>query len=1078
MRWRSCLAAGCAVTAMLLSSGFALLAANTLVVSPGMSIQTAINAASPGDTILIQNGTYDEALEVPAAKSDLTIQGESQAGVIIKPSGAKNVNTAGIYVNNGVSGLVLTNFTFDGSAASYKRYGIKFGTATGCALSNVTSRNCTRTGVDLLGTADMTVTNVSSLNNANGHGMQLCDCSDITLSGITVSGNAWQGVSVCTWGKYTPLGTSGIVVAGTNNFVDVFQIEEGDYAHPGVPPSGEAVISYSVDGSAGADVTFLSDDFNYVLHGTQDDSPAMDRVWFAETFDDAAAVAAVPGPVGHLFPSGRYIENLVDRSLLYASPGCSIQAAINAAQDGTTINVTAGTFDERLTIPSIHGLTLRGSGQGTILKPSSAPAGAKIIDITGADVLIDGFAFDFLGVAGNRVAINCLDSSVTFHGNTFANLSASDAAGYYSEIMAYAKAPGLSDSTRARVVFENNVFVDAGRVAVLAHYFVDLTVKNNVFVRTIDDFGYAIELGSQAVGSIVGNVILGYDTPALSDGSASGGIYIENCFTSTAFGGSGHVDKTVVVMLNTIFNNQVGIVAGNEWDGYAGDVDILVTAAQNWVLVNDNAGVQIADEDREDGSSVTYEASENTVSGNGIGYSIYTYGDGDVTVRITNDEITLNGIGVHVADYAAGASGSAYEVSIHGSSIVGNGEGIVDALDGITVDATLNWWGDPSGPSGEGSGLGDSVSGNVLFSPWLGSDPDGDAAAPGVQITGPVLIVVDDVGPVPAGGYLDAAIEGANGPMLPYDDTILVQEGSFTASAPITAAATLASAGGATATLIGGSLQLNAEGVIVGGMRTGFSIHAPIRVGAGIDASTIHINWNDIYDVVTNDGTSTLDATYNFWGEDGPDTVGDVDVAPYLPQTVDTIIGYMDEYRLEATQAIALADFVLAGLSERVAKFAVALVEKFGLSGQQVMGLIEEYGLGAVRRAYGAAGTFDEFLHLLLGYETNAPTGGAGGGAGGNADGYVAGSIVPLFLEMTDPTTGAPVTDAHVSYTVTRQLADGSPEFVGFGMMTYDAATGGYSAAFDTTGLAPGEYTVWFGADDGSTQSYTILVTE
>jgi len=39
------------------------------------------------------------------------------------------------------------------------------------------------------------------------------------------------------------------------------------------------------------------------------------------------------------------------------------------------------------------------------------------------------------------------------------------------------------------------------------------------------------------------------------------------------------------------------------------------------------------------------------------------------------------------------------------------------------LDATYNWWGDPSGPSGNGPGGGDSVSANVDFSDWLGSSP-------------------------------------------------------------------------------------------------------------------------------------------------------------------------------------------------------------------------------------------------------------------------------------------------------------------------------------------------------------------
>ena len=53
-----------------------------------------------------------------------------------------------------------------------------------------------------------------------------------------------------------------------------------------------------------------------------------------------------------------------------------------------------------------------------------------------------------------------------------------------------------------------------------------------------------------------------------------------------------------------------------------------------------------------------------------------------------------------------------------------------DALADSPVDATNNWWGDASGPSGKGFGTGDAVSDYVDYSPWTGfeplSDPDQD----------------------------------------------------------------------------------------------------------------------------------------------------------------------------------------------------------------------------------------------------------------------------------------------------------------------------------------------------------------
>ena len=305
-----------------------------------------------------------------------------------------------------------------------------------------------------------------------------------------------------------------------------------------------------------------------------------------------------------------------------------------------------------------------------------------------------------------------------------------------------------------------------------------------------------------------------------------------------------------------------------------------------------------------------------------------------------------------------------------------------------------------------------------------------------------------------------------------------VLDGSFTASTPITDGVTLLSQNGAEQTTINGSLLLNSADVIIGRMGNGFSIHCPITVGAGVDASTIHINWNDIYDVVTNGGGGWLDATFNYWGEDGPDTVGLVDVYPYLPVTAATLIGYIDEYGFRVMEAITFADLLERGLPEGKARVAALIVEKFGISQEDAMALIRQYGLGVAKRALSRPTTSTEFLLQLIGYKKEVLGGGAGGGAGGDLGGYPVGTVVPLFLAVADPFTGEDATDALVTYTLSRFLDGGMLEIVRFGVMAYDASAGGYSFGLDTTGLAAGEYGVYLGTDDGQSVTYKILLTE
>ncbi len=80
-------------------------------------------------------------------------------------------------------------------------------------------------------------------------------------------------------------------------------------------------------------------------------------------------------------------------------------------------------------------------------------------------------------------------------------------------------------------------------------------------------------------------------------------------------------------------------------------------------------------------------------------------------VTITNCDIENNGIGIWMAN------GTGNEA--HYNNIVGNTEyGALNDATANLLNATNNWWGDVSGPSGFGEGTGDKVSANVTYRPW------------------------------------------------------------------------------------------------------------------------------------------------------------------------------------------------------------------------------------------------------------------------------------------------------------------------------------------------------------------------
>jgi len=548
-----------------------------------------------------------------------------------------------------------------------------------------------------------------------------------------------------------------------------------------------------------------------------------------------------------------------------------------------------------------------------------------------------------------------------------------------------------------------------------------------------------IQFGYGASGQIVGNTVTGH-------------------WSNSPWGASGIIiasTSNVDIIQNLVQDNELGIaLAGYSVYGAPYEASNNILVKQNEIIANE--------------------------------YGISLQMDANNTLILMNN-VTGNMVGISVADYYGV---EAVGTEIHYNSIVGNVLGVENWEVDSDIDASLNWWGALSGPTadldGDGTpdyvGGGDGIYGNVIFSPWLGSSPDGEPGQWGVQITAPMLIIVDDVGPAPSVGYLNAAIEASNSANIPFADTIEVRHGTYDASEPITDSTTIVSeVGSATHTILDGALSLNMTSILIGRLRQGFTINGPISVGIGINAETIHINWNDIYGVVINNGTGTLDAIFNYWGEDGPDTVGAVAIFPLLPEPSDTIIGYIDDFDLSALRAIDFSYLLAALDKEKRALVALELMETFGFSLEDALDLIDEFRWSHVRNAMKFCdGDYDEFLARLLGYGSGGGGGGSylGGGGGGTTGtaGFCVGCPIPLQLELVHPVTGEPITDAVVSYSVCRTLPDGTIEIMMLGVMTYDGDFGAYTFDVDTSELEPGIYDIYLGTDDGRSRHFQVEV--
>ncbi len=355
-----------------------------------------------------------------------------------------------------------------------------------------------------------------------------------------------------------------------------------------------------------------------------------------------------------------------------------IRDGVNAVGDNGTVHVYDGNYEMPIDAEGRNGITVQGeSTLGTIFQPSIHISWAipgypqydsrktAIRTVGSEDIVFDKMTMDFDLIKGDNITGALYwNSTGTISNCVLKNMSAS---GYY-EMTTYLRAPDYTSTDRAQVNLLNNTFEKTGRLAVNVHDYVNVLIEDNSFDQVVDDFGYAIELGSASTGIIRNNTFANYDTWAASDQSASGAIYIENAFTS---GITTPMPKNVLVEQNEIHHCQYGVIVGNEFEGYAGNVDINATIKKNYIHDNSasesqaSGAILLTDEGKDLGSTVTASIDSNEVENNGdYGIYAYTNGNGSLSAWVRQNWIADHYTGIVIKDYGEPSS-SSYDFVVH-----------------------------------------------------------------------------------------------------------------------------------------------------------------------------------------------------------------------------------------------------------------------------------------------------------------------------------------------------------------------------------------------------------------------------
>lgn len=397
--------------------------------SPCASIQHAIDEACDGDTVRVGAGTFSEDV---AVNHLVTVVGQGIGTTIVDVSGQSGQNNAGMWVS--ADGVTLRDFTLSGNYSNPPRYGIKvshpgFARLDSVTLERLRVENIFRTGFDLNGPSNLVMTDCQAVDN-HGAGVFLLDADGAAISGLTTSGNSWAGISVATYGRYAPLGTTGVVFTGSNSFGEVavanggLQLEEGNFNNPGNPEP----ITWSSCPGDGADVTIQPADFLFALGGPQDDVNPRTRFYASL----AQAQSAAAGSPDHFLAQDRFIQ---DADCFGTTPThfhvfddagdkMSIQAAIDAADADDVVHVADGGFPGGVDIDKALTISCNNAGvpYSGFRAPESVIDGSgerEVVSLTVSDVIIDGC--ELVGDAGTTAGVQMFNGSSSINGVSVVN---------------------------------------------------------------------------------------------------------------------------------------------------------------------------------------------------------------------------------------------------------------------------------------------------------------------------------------------------------------------------------------------------------------------------------------------------------------------------------------------------------------------------------------------------------------------------------------------------------------------------------------------------------------------------------
>jgi len=454
-------------------------------------------------------------------------------------------------------------------------------------------------------------------------------------------------------------------------------------------------------------------------------------------------------------------EVWVDDDFDSATPGWNvtrfavIQDGVGAVASGGSVHVAAGIYDEQVVVDKT--LTLQGAGITTVIKPSADnltqvftglfwSGGTKNVAATivavvpGGSVTIENLKVDESLVTTKPAGADCL--AAVFYRETGGLIDTVTVAGtgaWSGSDRAYGiYLSAATNAVSVELAGSRITNVDTNGIEVMGNKLTADINHNTITGRgsVTDEVQNGVNVGRDAVATVNYNAISSLIYQPRTSWAA--GIMFDHRVSPAGKSGTASNNTITNCQIGIIFNNANASAAGNVVNG--GTVGLIgiyahPDAADDWAAsfvdntvsgirdIGSHENAAIGANTYDSGATLQLNIEGNQLTGGGAtdgdGISIGVGGaDGSIVATVTDNTISGWEYGIRLNGTRVDAANSyAKNNEISDNDVFGLYNGGTG-----TLDATCNWWGDPSGPyhpTANPDGEGDDVSDKVVFTPWV-----------------------------------------------------------------------------------------------------------------------------------------------------------------------------------------------------------------------------------------------------------------------------------------------------------------------------------------------------------------------